>query len=318
MKRWIVPLAIGAAVLLAVPSADLYYKSSWGAGCARCHEIAFHYDVWRGSAHQKVNCVDCHASSVLTNLRRVAKHIQGDVPVQVRLRAEDVDAMLPRCRKCHQQEFAQWSAGAHSMTYGRMVKEPKKPLTDDCLRCHGMHYDGGIEKAKSDAAFAGRPAIPCLACHGMHRQGAPLNQETARREIVRPSVGLFDRRTGVNVSAAVLPMPAVYEGERRVKMSPDGRQSLCYQCHAPLSTMQAWSGDDRTPLGVHEGLSCMACHRKHGQSARQSCAECHPRLSNCGLDVEKMDTTFRDPKSGHNVHTVKCVDCHPKGVPKKS
>jgi hypothetical protein len=30
-----------------------------------------------------------------------------------------------------------------------------------------------------------------------------------------------------------------------------------------------------------------------------------------------MDTTFRDPKSAHNVHTVKCEDCHPKGVPKK-
>jgi hypothetical protein len=33
--------------------------------------------------------------------------------------------------------------------------------------------------------------------------------------------------------------------------------------------------------------------------------------------VEKMDTTFRDPKSGHNVHTVRCADCHPSGVPRK-
>ena len=52
------------------------------------------------------------------------------------------------------------------------------------------------------------------------------------------------------------------------------------------------SGDDRTPVGVHEGLSCLACHLKHGQQTRASCANCHPRLSNCGLDVEKMDTTF--------------------------
>jgi hypothetical protein len=317
MRSWIIPVVIGAAALVSVPSADLYYKSSWGAGCARCHEIAFNYDIWRHSAHQKINCVDCHASSVLTNLRRVAKHIKGEVPDQVHLRAADVDAMLPQCQKCHRQEFAQWAAGAHSMTYARMLKDPKRPLNDDCLRCHGMHYDGGIEQVKTDAAFAGKPAIPCLACHSMHRQGAPLNQDVARREIVRPSVGLFDRRTRVNVSAAVLPMPQVYEGERRVKISPDQRQSLCYQCHAPLSTMQAWTGDDRTPVGVHEGLSCLACHQKHGQATRQSCADCHPRLSNCGLDVEKMDTTFRDPKSVHNVHTVKCADCHPKGVPKK-
>ena len=26
------------------------------------------------------------------------------------------------------------------------------------------------------------------------------------------------------------------------------------------------SGDDRTPMGVHEGLSCFACHQGHQQS----------------------------------------------------
>ena len=52
---------------------------------------------------------------------------------------------------------------------------------------------------------------------------------------------------------------------------------------------QVGSGDDRTGIGVHEGLSCLACHQKHGQQTRASCANCHPRLSNCGLDVEKME-----------------------------
>ena len=70
-------------------------------------------------------------------------------------------------------------------------------------------------------------------------------------------------------------------------------------------------------MGVHEGLSCLACHLKHGQQTRASCANCHPRLSNCGLDVAKMDTTFNSTASGHNIHTVKCADCHPKGIPAK-
>jgi len=50
--------------------------------------------------------------------------------------------------------------------------------------------------------------------------------------------------------------------------------------------------------------------------ARRSCAECHPRLSNCGLDVEKMDTSYAKPDSRHNVHTVACAECHVKGVPR--
>lgn len=333
---WAAPVVVLAAGIVSVPAANLYYKSSWGAGCARCHEIGFDYEEWRRSSHQKINCVECHASSLQTNLRRVAAHVKGEVPEQVHLAAEDVFAMLPMCRKCHRQEFAEWSSGAHSTTYGRLFTDVqhnrKRLLADDCLRCHGMHFDGAIGalvqpvstsgpwKLKS-GDYANRPAIPCISCHSIHRPGAPMSRPAervgARQEIARPSVAFFDRRSRVHIAAANLPLPAVVDGARAVRLSPDQRQSLCYQCHAPLSNAEAGSGDDRTPVGVHEGLSCLACHQKHGQATRQSCAGCHPRLSNCGLDVEKMDTTFRDPKSAHNVHTVKCGDCHPKGVPKR-
>jgi hypothetical protein len=39
-------------------------------------------------------------------------------------------------------------------------------------------------------------------------------------------------------------------------------------------------------------------------------------MSNCGIDVEKMDTTYADSKSAHNIHWVKCADCHQHGIPK--
>jgi hypothetical protein len=335
-KLWLAPAAIVAAALASVPAAGLYYQSSWGLGCARCHEIGIDYDMWHRSSHRNINCVECHSSSLGTDVRRVLAHWKGEVPEQVHLRTEDVFAMLPQCRKCHQQEFAQWSSGAHSTTYARLFTDPeqnrKRLLVDDCLRCHGMHFEGGIQEIVQpidtagpwrlkDPAYTNRPAIPCLACHSIHRTGETLTRARqrigAREEIVRPSVGFFDRRSRLNVSAGNLPIPAVFEGPRPVKMSPDERQSICYQCHAPLADRQVGGGDDRTPIGVHEGLSCLACHQKHGQTTRQSCADCHPRLSDCGIDVDKMDTTFLNPKSGHDVHWVKCVDCHPKGIPKK-
>ncbi|MCL4401982.1 MAG: hypothetical protein M1436_04865, partial [Acidobacteria bacterium] len=67
----------GVVVLLAlaaVPAANYYYKSSRGAGCARCHEIGREYRTWQASSHRKVNCTECHTSSLATNLRRVAAH----------------------------------------------------------------------------------------------------------------------------------------------------------------------------------------------------------------------------------------------------
>jgi RNase P subunit RPR2 len=175
-----------------------------------------------------------------------------------------------------------------------------------------------------NAAMANQPVIPCLTCHAMHRLGKPLGKPAVKpdkpgpgQELYRPSLALFDRREFDHLPNASLPLPRMLENERVVKISPDPRQALCYQCHAALASAQADSGDDRTPIGVHEGISCLACHQKHRQTTRASCADCHPRLSNCGIDVEKMDTTFLNTKSAHDVHFVKCEDCHPKGVPPK-
>jgi hypothetical protein len=158
----------------------------------------------------------------------------------------------------------------------------------------------------------------------MHRNGEPLGSPAERvrtagprQEIVRPSLAFYDRRALGYVPIAGLPLPAMRDGERPVRQSRDPRQALCYQCHAPRAESQVFSGDDRTPVGVHEGLSCLACHAKHGEETRASCAGCHPRLSNCGIDVETMDTTFRAAESRHDIHRVACRDCHPKGVPRK-
>ena len=339
--RLLKALALGAGtaivlVLAAVPAAKIYYSSSRGEGCARCHEIRPNMEVWRKSSHRKVNCTECHASSLAANLRRVSKHARGDVPEQVHLQLDDALQMVARCQGCHQAEFAQWRSGPHSTTYARLFMDPehnhKRRLMDDCLRCHGMHFQGSIAQVVGpidtrgpwklkDARLINAPAIPCLACHAIHREGEPMWKRergmAAKQETVRPSVSLMDRRTQLHFPVATLPVPEMLEGTRKVKLSPDRRQALCYQCHSPEAERQVASGDDRTPIGVHEGLGCLACHQKHGQMTRASCADCHPRLSNCGIDVEKMDTTFLSKTSRHNIQFVKCIDCHPKGVPKK-
>ena len=209
---------------------------------------------------------------------------------------------------------------------------------DDCLRCHGMHFEGGIRDLVAPvdtkgpwrllrpelAGAAGDPVpelppdTPAgeLLPKAAHQTGN-ASRPAAKQELRAPRSALFDRREQQHFSVDLLPLPSMRDGVRAVKISPDPRQALCYQCHAPLAGGLAGSGDDRTPVGVHEGLSCLACHLKHGQQTRASCANCHPRLSNCGLDVEKMDTTFLRTASRHNIHSVKCADCHPNGVPRK-
>ena len=346
-RRARVLLLIAVVVVLLIPGGSLVYEASGGESCARCHEIRPSFEMWAGSSHRNVACKDCHGGMLtadvgfhLGNLRRLWRHTLDDVPNQVLLvHRRDVDKMTARCAECHQAEYAAWQAGPHSANFADIFLDTehngKRLLMDDCLRCHGMHYQGSIENlvtpvdtegpwALRESEMAGRPTMPCLVCHEVHRHGEPreprereARRVAAKEKIALPSLALFDRRTQVHLAATTMPVPRMLEAEREVEMSPDVRQAICYQCHAPLATAQASSGDDRTGLGVHEGISCLACHATHTQETRASCASCHPKMSNCGLDVETMDTTFQDPASKRNIHTVKCADCHPQGVPSR-
>jgi hypothetical protein len=319
------------------PLGTLIYQSGGAAGCARCHEIRPNFEKWAASTHRNLPCESCHGGALtleagfhFNNLNRLVTHLRGDTPDQLGLRAADVPRLVERCRSCHRQEFAEWQNGPHGVAYKQIFLDEKHnkrtPLRDDCLRCHAAHYQGGINDLLTpvdtagpwrfkDAESANLPAIPCMSCHEMHREGMPSGK--GRKAALRASLAHFDRREMEHVPLKALSIPVMLDGERSVRMSPDLRQALCYQCHAPLPSRQVGSADDRTGMGVHEGFSCLACHQKHGQNAAASCATCHPRLSNCGLDVEKMDTTFLNSQSKHNIHFVKCADCHPKGVPAK-
>ena len=344
-KWW---LLLGIPLLLAlaaIPAGSIYYAAAGGKACTRCHETRSAYNRWMASTHRSVECKECHGSLFstdpgfhLNNVRQLWAHVSGRVPERLLLRQQDINrGMNARCGNCHQQEYAAWTAGPHHTSYARIFLDPKHNqnlvLSDHCLLCHGMFFESGIRdmvqpvalkgpwRLTSSSAKAGEPSIPCMACHAVHQPGVPMSMRagiqgaTNKPPVCLPSLGLYNRREQLSTGAEALPIPAMFDGTRPVRVSGDVRQTLCYQCHAPDHTFQAGSGDDRTCRGVHEGLSCLACHAGHDQDARASCVQCHPRFSNCRLDVETMDTTFKSSASAHNIHSVKCADCHPAGVP---
>ena len=246
--------------------------------------------------------------------------------------------MMDNCRRCHGTEYARWISGGHSATYGAIFLNGKhnaaEQLNADCLRCHGMFYGGTIDSLVTpvsrkgpwslrDAGRSGEPAIPCLACHRIHTEGSPASAAGYddpggifySRRPAETAAAFYDRYEKMYIRASALPPLRLREGTREVKVSDDPRGRICFQCHAPGAFHQAGSADDRTPRGVHEGLSCLACHDGHSNDAGESCINCHPAISNCGLDVTTMHTTFAEKGSPHNIHFVRCIDCHTKGIP---
>ena len=106
-------------------------------------------------------------------------------------------------------------------------------------------YQGSVASA---AARTGGPAgdpvpeLPSGASRGRdvaqgasRESGTPAAKSSAKQELLRPSVSLFDRREQKHFSVDLLSLPAMRDGARAVKISPDTRQALCYQCHAPLA-----------------------------------------------------------------------------------
>ena len=352
MRRFlrVAAVAVACAAALAATgifAAERYYTSQSGQGCASCHEMTVFVSAMHGSAHRNRACMECHTATLATKLRHIRVHLLHAAPETIRLRDVDVLEMVPSCQSCHQREYASWHAGPHSANYQMIFANAKQNsrqhLMEDCLRCHGMHFNGSVRELVQPQNTTGpwrlvrqdladKPSIPCLACHAVHSEGAPEVRPATRISVandpLHASLAFFDRRESVNFAVATLAIPVLYDGARLVNVSLDPRAAICYQCHAPRfpeagtpaaaqgSRMQAGSGDDRTPMGVHEGLSFISCHTGHSENARASCKTCHPQMSHCGLDVEKMDTTYASASSSHNIHWVRCTDCHQHGIPK--
>lgn len=311
--------------------------------CARCHEINPSVGEWQHSAHRGVRCTECHGTAMSNGIHSlkekagmVFSHLDGKKkPEEIRMNEKQVLELSDRCAKCHQSEYKKWLSGGHSANYASIFMNGKHNLAETpywaCLRCHGMFYDGNIKTLlqkpdKADGIWklknpeqALLPTMPCLACHGIHNENAPLG-EAVRYDEPRgifysraqrnPAISWYVRDTKMHIRADRLMQITMFSGSDTVRVASDPGTKLCLQCHSPNFRHQAGSEDDRTPTGVHEGISCVACHVPHSNDARNSCTTCHPAISNCGLDVAKMNTTYLNPDSPNNIHSVSCKGCH--------
>lgn len=314
--------------------------------CARCHEINPSFHSWQASAHRNISCVECHGTALSNGLHSlqeksnmVLTHLTGKSGGDpIRLSEEQLLETMQSCIRCHQTEYNKWLSGGHSVTYSRIfLNEAYNSIEQpywDCLRCHGMFNEGTIYDIVEpvsmqgpwkllDESLADRPVIPCFACHQIHTDNDPatVNRDWNHRDNAikerrdetlgrNPSASLYVRADRIYMRADQLPTVQMNDGVNTILSSEGPSQRLCQQCHAPNFRHMAGSEDDRTPRGVHEGISCTSCHELHSNNASRSCVTCHPAISNCGLDVTTMNTTFADPTSKNNIHFVACKDCH--------
>ncbi len=341
-RFFIVVLAILGVTILLFTGYAGWNAANPDRTCASCHEIAPSMEIWEQSAHREVTCADCHGTALTNGIHSMKEkagmffaHFRNEQPVtRVTLNEHGVLEVMNACTGCHQEEYRSWLAGGHSATYADIFLNARHNHMErpypGCFRCHGMYFRGTITDLLYPVDTAGPwqlneehqaslPVIPCLACHPIHLENQVRGQagsldepeaifyERAKRE---PLMGLYLRSDKMHLRADMLPKPEMFHQGAEVYVSDDPAQRLCVQCHAPNWEHEAGTEDDRTPVGVHEGISCLACHQGHSSNAREACKTCHPALSNCGLEVETMNTTYFKRGSPNDIHFMQCTDCH--------
>jgi hypothetical protein len=312
-------------------------KPASNQACLQCHASDPRHTAYKDSLHGQLVCSDCHQHPLSpTYHQKISRTrpttIAADVLENTRLKENQLLVVLQQCRHCHESQFSDWTTSRHATTYGDIflnrTHNQIEPPMNDCLRCHGMFWDATIEDLVAPRDMSGPwhllknhqtqvPAIPCLACHQIHPPAPPAQFSVSQSPFARKpatnqpaAFGFYDRREKQFFNASDMPHPKVRKNGEPVAISADARMRNCYQCHSPNATHQSGTSDDRTPLGVHAGLSCAQCHSVHSLSTAQSCSQCHPKNSHCGLEVKLMDTTARSVASSYNIHTVTCADCH--------
>ena len=275
--------------------------------CARCHEIQSVHQNWQNSAHADITCIECHGSALSEGIsgltektRMVYTHFrEKKTSEDLFLNEKQALAVSARCAECHRAEQSAWNAGAHSVTYNDIFLNEEHNRTEkpyaDCLRCHGMFYDGEIHdlvKMEGDVpdwqitqeGQAERPVMTCLACHQVHaaqpKQIAyqPLDSIAKSKRLettLQPRTALYVRADKRHIPSAKLRQVELFEGDSSIKVTDDPNAWLCMQCHAPNGKHKVGSSDDKTPTGPYQGMSCLECHDPHSNQIKNNFRNVH-------------------------------------------
>ena len=144
--------------------------------CASCHEIESSSAVWAHSGHRSFICRECHGTVFSNGLhslsekgRMVIHHFTGTRLKDIGLDETQVVEMLDNCKRCHETENAKWISGGHSAPYTAIFLNVKHNSREqpnpDCLRCHGMYFEGSIQDLVSPIVHKAHGLLEIL-----HRQ----------------------------------------------------------------------------------------------------------------------------------------------------
>lgn len=306
IKYWVGIIVVGGIVLLG-GGYKAFITMDPNLTCAQCHEINAACTLWEKSVHSDVGCIECHGSAfsngvggLMEKANMIYCHFTKKITNEdIYLNEDQVLTVSGRCAVCHQAEYAAWKSGAHSVTYEDIFMDKEHNIMEkpywDCFRCHGMYYDGNINDLMSlegpvdewyikDTLQINKPTITCLTCHQVHyeQQKSESYQQISEEEksslmtnTKSASTAFYMRSDKRHIPSDKIYQTTMFKNDSIVKVSDDPNTWLCMQCHSPNSKREIGSEDDKTPMGIYEGRSCLDCHNPHSNGLKNNYRDIH-------------------------------------------
>ncbi len=292
-------VTIGAIVLTAVVVGIgvALTATSTPQFCGACKSHVPYVDEWRQSAHDGVNCEQCHSkpgpffflTAKLEALQQPIHQIQGDYEEPI------LGAVLNQsCRRCHNNDLL------YNPVSKNGIRVQHRHLIDAgflCMRCHSTQAHG-------DAVPEGSRTYPsmdqCLLCH---------NNEytTIGGKVATSRCDLCHTKPGYGAVPASHETPAWIDNHGSIgilstcsacHVKPDA----CSRCHngVEMPHDQVWISEHGTRVEATGQKSCEQCH-----DTREYCVTCHEVKM-----PHPADYVATHPKAAERIGTQTCFNCH--------
>jgi hypothetical protein len=267
----------------------LVFADQWATStstCSRCHEIRPAVASWAKASHAQVSCLACHGEPgvggwLQTRTRALSNLLTHRLQKAPRPTAANV--ANSRCLECH-TDILRGTAGA-----GAVRVRHADFLGGDvsCLECHGQVGHGSASTQSNR-----RPTMDkCLVCHQgtrasadcalCHRRDVAMTRQVPdsypKAQLAPPTTcdGCHDPAPCLACHKIAMPHPpgwAAAEGHAKAAAF-DGKQQLCYRCHAETDCRRC-----HQPFDSH-GADWKTRHAHNTRSADLSCKSCHSHNS---------------------------------------
>lgn len=324
-KRFLLFTGIYIVLFLIVLAGAAEYTSR-PSFCPTCHYMESFYQSWRVSAHNKVDCVECHfepgLSGVIKGKLNGLVQIVSYVSSTYKKRKPWAEIPDNTCSRsgCHERQAFQdttYEFKGVSFNHKHHLQELRRGKTLKCTSCHSQIVQGThIEvtestcfnchfKKSSDPEHKFAKLSECTTCHDWKSKTKEqmANFRYDHSNVVKNEISCNGCHTNT------------------VAGNGDVGKERCFQCHFETDRLEKY---DNTELihGTHitkHSLKCSNCHlsiqhevQKMDPSTPPNCISCHSNSHSAQLNLYTGENGINTEKmpSVMYLNGINCKGCH--------